>query len=99
MTCPIRPLSNQVVIDRFDEDAVTEGGIIRPTTQLAQRGKVLAIGPGKRLKNGARIPVNINVGDVIQYRPHASVVKHFIDGKKYIVVNEDEILAVLECAA
>jgi chaperonin GroES len=77
---------------------VTEAGIILPETaerEKPQKGKVVAVGPGRMKDDGTRIPVEVKIGDIVifhQYGP--SEIK--IDKKDYLVAKEDDIIAIIE---
>lgn len=64
--------------------------------ERSERGKVIAVGPGKREKDGSkRIPVDVKKGDVVLFTKYSpSEIK--IDGKEYLVIREDDILAKVE---
>jgi chaperonin GroES len=72
------------------------GGIIIPDTakEKPQEGEVVEVGNGKLLENGDRVPVDVKSGDRILFGKYSgSEVK--IDGQEYLILREDEILAVL----
>lgn len=90
----IKPLSDHVVVEPLKEEK-KKGGIILPDTVSKERqeqGKVIATGPGK-LVDGKRVPLQVKKGDVVVYS-YGHEVK--IDEKEYMVVSEDNILAVIE---
>ena len=93
-----QPLSNHVFIEPIDEDKVTKSGIVLPDTAEKEKpikGKVLAVGPGKASEKGERIPMSVKVGDVVLFKKYGPD-EIEIDGKKYLVGDEDDILAVIE---
>ena len=76
---------------------MTAGGIILPETakEKPQEGKILAAGPGDRDEDGERIPMEVQVGDKVLYAKYAGTeVK--VDGKKLLILKENDILAVVE---
>jgi chaperonin GroES len=92
----IRPLQDRVLIKRIDEQEQVRGGIIIPDTakEKPQEAEVVAVGPGKTNDDGKRVPVDIKVGDkVLVGKYSGSDIK--IDGEDYVIVREDEILAVV----
>ncbi len=92
----IRPLHDHVLIRRIEETEAVRGGIIIPDTakEKPQQGEVVAVGDGKLLETGEHAPIDVKVGDRILFGKYSgSDVK--IDGDKYLVVREDEILGVL----
>jgi chaperonin GroES len=92
----IRPLYDRVVIQRLEEER-TAGGIVIPDTaaEKPMRGKVVAIGSGKLLDNGAAQALTVKIGDVVLFGKYSGTeVK--IDGKDYVVMREDDVMAVIE---
>jgi chaperonin GroES len=91
-----RPLHDRVVIERFDAEAKSAGGIIIPDTaqEKPQQGKVIAVGPGGRDESGKLITINIKVGDRILFGKWSGTeVK--IDGVEYLIMKESDIMGVL----
>lgn len=94
----IKPLSNHVLIEPIEKDKTTESGIVIPETVEKGRpiqGKVLAIGPGKMSKKGERIPMSVKVGDVVLFKKFGPD-EIEMDGNKYLMGDEDDILAIIE---
>ena len=92
----IRPLQDRVLIKRIDEQEQVRGGIIIPDTakEKPQEAEVVAVGPGKVNDDGKRVAPDIKVGDkVLVGKYSGSDIK--IDGEDYVIVREDEILAVV----
>ena len=92
----IRPLQDRVLIKRIDEQEQVRGGIIIPDTakEKPQEAEVVAVGPGKVNDDGKRVAIDIKVGDkVLVGKYSGSDIK--IDGEDYVIVREDEILAVV----
>ena len=92
----IRPLQDRVLIKRIDELEQIRGGIIIPDTakEKPQEAEVIAVGPGKLDDDGKRLPVDVKVGDkVLVGKYSGSDIK--IDGDDYVILREDEILAVV----
>ncbi len=93
----IRPLHDRVLVRRLEEEEQKVGGIIIPDTakEKPQQGEVIGVGNGKLLENGERVPLDVKVGDRVLFGKYAGAdVK--IDGEEYLILREDEILAVLE---
>src|SRR5690348_3341661 len=65
----IRPLGDRIVVQRVEQEERTAGGILLPDTarKKPQKGKVLAVGPGKMLKDGSRKPLQVKEGDVVYF--------------------------------
>ncbi len=93
----IRPLHDQVLVKRVEEEEVHRSGIIIPDTakEKPQEGKVIAVGSGKLLENGQRVAVDVKTGDRILFRKYSgSEVK--IEDEEYLILKEEEILGILE---
>ena len=92
----IRPLHDRILIRRIEEEETVRGGIIIPDTakEKPQEGEVIAVGNGKILENGTRVPVDIKEGDRILFGKYAgSEIK--IEGEEFLILREDEVLGVL----
>jgi chaperonin GroES len=94
----LRPLADRVIVESVEEDAVTKAGIVLPDTaekEKPEKGKVVAVGPGKMLDNGSRAMMSVKVGDVIIFKKYGpDEVK--VDGKEILVLEESDIIAVVE---
>ncbi len=93
----LKPLGGRVIVEPIEQEEMTAGGIILPETakEKPQEGKILAAGPGERDEAGARIPMEVNVGDRILYAKYSGTeVK--MDGRKLLILRESDILAVVE---
>lgn len=95
----IRPLGDRIVVQRSAPEEKTSGGIILPDSakNKPQRGKVLAVGPGRLLKDGTRQPLQVKVGDNILFTNWAG--DEFKEGTKadsILLMREEDVLAVLE---
>ena len=92
----IRPLCDKVVIKPMEAEETTKGGIILPDTakEKPQKGKVLAVGSGRILDNGTRVPVDVREGDTVIFSQYGGT-EIKLDGEDYLVVSERDILAVL----
>jgi chaperonin GroES len=94
----LKPLSNHLFIAPLDEEKKTKGGIVLPETvekEKPMRGKVVAVGPGKMNDRGEIYAMAVKVGDVVLFKKYGPDEVE-VDGKKYLVGDEDDILAVLE---
>lgn len=95
----IQPLHDRIIVEAAAKEEKSAGGIILPDTaqEKPQRGKVLAVGPGKRLDSGQLAPLDVNVGDTVLYGKYGGTeVK--VDGKDYIILRAEDVLGVLESA-
>ncbi len=94
----IRPLDDRVVVEPFEAEEKTRGGIVLPDTarEKPQQGKVIAAGPGKLLeKTGERGKMSLKVGDAVFYGKYTGT-EIEIEGEKYVILRESDILAVQE---
>ena len=93
----IRPLQDRVVVRRTEEETKSAGGIVIPdsATEKPSQGEVVAVGPGKKLDNGAIQEVDLRVGDKILFGQYAgSTVK--LEGEELLIMNESEVFGVVE---
>ena len=93
----LKPLGGRVIVEPIEQEEMTAGGIILPETakEKPQEGKILAAGPGDRNEDGERIPMEVKVGDKVLYAKYGGTeVK--LDGKKLLILKENDILAVVE---
>ena len=93
----IRPLHDRLLVERLEEKEVKKGGIIIPDTarEKPQEAKVIAVGNGKVTDEGKKIPLDVKAGDKILFGKFSgSEVK--IDDKEYLILREEDVLAILE---
>jgi len=93
-----KPLSNHIFIEPLEKELKTSSGIVLPDTAEKEKpikGKVVAIGPGKLNEKGERQPLSIQVGDTVLFKKYGPD-EIEIEKKKYLVGDEDDILAILE---
>jgi chaperonin GroES len=94
----IQPLGDRIVIKRFEAEGKSAGGILLPDSakNKPQKGTVLAIGPGRRLKDGGMSSMQIKVGDVVLFTNWAGDEFKQSQGDNVLLMREDDVLAVLE---
>ena len=93
----ITPLADRIVVERLEAEEKTAGGIVLPDTakEKPKQGKVIAVGEGKVLESGEVAKPAVKKGDVVLFSSYAGTeVK--VDGKEYLIMKEDDVLAVLE---
>ncbi|HHY45428.1 MAG TPA: co-chaperone GroES [Firmicutes bacterium] len=91
----LKPLADRVVVKPIQAEEKTKGGIVLPDTakDKPQEGEVIAVGTGRILDNGTKIPLEVKVGDRVVYSKYSgSEIK--IDGEEYLIIRESEILAI-----
>ena len=93
----IKPLGDRVIIKPITEDITTKSGIVLPETvekEKAEKGEVVAIGPGRVLDNGGLAPMSVKVGDKVMFKKYSpDEIK--IDGQELLVISESDILAII----
>lgn len=92
------PLSNHLFIEAVTEDKKTKSGIVLPDTAEREKpmlGKVVATGPGKLNEKGERVSMSVKVGDTVLFKKYGPD-EIEIEGKKYLVGDEDDVLAIIE---
>ena len=96
----VRPLHDRIIVRRLDEGEQKIGGIIIPDSakEKPQQGKILAVGDGKVTEDGTRLAMDVRPGNVILFGKYAGQDIR-IDGEDYLIVKEDEVLAVIETDA
>ncbi len=94
----IKPLSDHILIEPISQEEKTKGGIFLPQTAEKERpeqGKVIEVGPGKRLSSGKRVPPEVKKGDVVLFTKYApNEIK--VGDKEYLIAKEEDILAILK---
>jgi chaperonin GroES len=93
----IRPLHDRVLIKRLDEESKTTGGLYIPDTAKEKpiQGKVIAVGAGKRDKEGKVQALEVKAGDKVLFSKYSGTeVK--IDGDEHLIMREEDLLAILD---
>jgi chaperonin GroES len=92
----IRPLQDRILVRRVEEEEKTSGGIIIPDTakEKPQEGLVIAIGPGKRQEDGSLSPLDVAKGDRILFGKFSGT-DVTLDGEDYVILREDDVLAIV----
>jgi len=92
----IVPLLDNVVLERLDEAEVSSGGVYIPdqARTKSQRGLVLAVGPGLYLDNGKRIPIDVEVGNVVVFSKYAGS-DVTLDGEDYLIISISDIFCIV----
>jgi len=91
----LKPLGDRVIVERIEDDVQkSPGGIIIPDTakEKPQKGKIIAVGEGKKDDGGKRIPMDVVEGDIVIFGKYSGTdVK--VDGNEYLVMHESDIIA------
>jgi chaperonin GroES len=92
----VKPLHDRVIVKRIEEEEQTKGGIIIPDTAKEKpiEGEVVAVGNGKILENGKKLPLEVKKGDRVLFGKYAGTdIK--IDGEERLIMREDDIIAIV----
>ena len=91
-----RPTDDRVLIRPTEAEETTAGGIILPDTakEKPQRGEIVAVGPGKTLKEGKRAPLSVKIGDEVLYGKYSGTEVDF-GSERLVVIRESELLAIV----
>ena len=92
----IVPLGDYIVVRRLDAESMSAGGIVLPDTaqEKSKQGRVLSVGDGKLLANGARSAPEVHEGDRIFFNSYAGT-EVTVDEEKLLIINSDEIMAIV----
>lgn len=93
----IKPLSDYLLIKPVEEETTLPSGIVIPDTakEKPQKGKIIAVGPGRKDEGGKVIPPEVKVGDVVMYKKWGGTeVK--VEGADHLLVKEEDVLAIVE---
>ena len=93
----IKPLEDRVVVQANEAETTTASGLVIPDTakEKPQEGTVVAVGPGRIDDNGNRVPLDVNVGDVVIYSKYGGTEVKYA-GEEYLVLSARDVLAVIE---
>jgi len=93
----VKPLQDRVIVKRMEEEEKTKGGIIIPDTAKEKpvEGKVIAVGSGRILENGSKVPLQVKKGDRVLFGRYAGT-EIKIDGEEHLIMKEDDIVAIVE---
>jgi chaperonin GroES len=98
MDLKMKPLFDNIIVQRIEEEEKTKGGIVLPETidkEKPQKGKVIAVGEGKITDNGNKIDMQVKVGDKILFRKYSpDEIK--VDDKEYLVMAQNDVIAIIE---
>ncbi|MCC6803344.1 MAG: co-chaperone GroES [Anaerolineae bacterium] len=94
----IRPLGDRIIVEPVEQEETIAGGmLVLPETakEKPQQGKVLAAGAGRRDDDGERIPMDVEVGQIVLFAKYAGT-EIKLDGKKLLIMKESDILGIVE---
>ena len=92
----LKPLGDKVIVKRVEAETKTKGGIVLPDTakEKPKRGKVLAVGEGRRTDKGELVKPSVKVGDEVLFASFAGS-EITVDGDELLIMGQDDILAVI----
>ncbi|MDO9694679.1 MAG: co-chaperone GroES [Candidatus Latescibacteria bacterium] len=95
MALSIKPLADRVIVEPMEAETM-KGGIIIPDTakEKPQRGKIVAVGPGRVAEDGTRVPPEVKKGDVVLYGKYSGT-EVTVGDKDYLILREGDVLAIL----
>jgi len=93
----LRPLSDRVIVKQSEAEEKTKSGILLPDTakEKPTKGKVVAVGPGKLDDKGKPMELGIRAGDTVYYGKYSGTDVE-VDGEKFVILRETDVLGVLE---
>ena len=93
----LKPLQDRVIVKQSEAEEKTKSGILLPDTakEKPTRGKVVAVGPGKSDDKGKPMEIGLRVGDTVYYGKYSGTDVE-IDGQKFVILRETDVLGVLE---
>lgn len=93
----IRPLYDRLIVKRLSEEEKTKGGIIIPDTakEKPQEAEVIAVGNGKILEDGKKVPLEVKVGDKVLFSKYSGT-EIKLEGEEYLILREEDIQAIVD---
>ena len=94
----IKPLADHILIEPIKEEEKTKAGILLPETvekEKPEQGKVIAVGPGRKISSGKIIPLSVKPGDKVLFTKYGPT-EIKVDDKEYLIAKEEDILAIID---
>ena len=93
----LQPLGDRVVLEREESESITAGGIVLPDTAKDKpaRGKIIAVGDGRIMKDGSRAPLQVKAGNRVLFSSYAGDTFKLGD-RELLLMREEDILAIIE---
>jgi chaperonin GroES len=96
----LQPIDDRILVERMQSEEKTAGGILLPDAarEKPQRGKIVAVGPGKTNKEGKRVAMQVKVGDTVLFTSWAGdeVKKQYATSEDLLIMREEDVLAVID---
>jgi chaperonin GroES len=92
----LKPLADRVVVRPKQKEEVTKSGLVLPDTarEKPQEGEIVAVGPGRVLDDGKRLPMELKVGQSVLYAKYAGT-EYKVEDEEYLILREPDVLAVV----
>ena len=93
----LQPLGDRVVLEREESESITAGGIVLPDSAKDKpaRGKIIAVGDGRLMKDGSRSPLQVKAGNRVLFSSYAGDTFKLGD-RELLLMREEDILAIIE---
>ena len=93
----LKPLGDRVILEVAQEEEKTVGGIVLASAakEKPQTGTVIAVGEGRVLENGTKVPADVKEGDTVMFEKYSGAEVKF-EGKEYLIISGKDIIAVVE---
>ena len=94
----IKPIADRVFLEALEEERITKSGILLPDsaeTEKPVKGRVVAVGAGKKNERGDTLAMSVKVGDIVLFKKYGPD-EIELEGKKYLVADESDILSIIE---
>ena len=97
MAMKLKPLADRVIVKQQEAEEKTKSGLYLPDAakEKPTKGKVIAVGPGRLDDHGKRLEIGLRAGDTVYYGKYSGTDVE-IDGEKFVILRESDILGVLE---
>lgn len=93
----LKPLGDRVIISVKEEEEKTASGfVLTPASkEKSQSGEIIAVGEGRTLDNGTKLPVSVSIGQTVMFEKYAGQEVKY-DGQEFLIVHEKDIIAIVE---
>ncbi|HHR7936798.1 TPA: co-chaperone GroES [Staphylococcus aureus] len=94
----LKPIGNRVIIEKKEQEQTTKSGIVLTDSakEKSNEGVIVAVGTGRLLNDGTRVTPEVKEGDRVVFQQYAAGTEVKRDNETYLVLNEEDILAVIE---
>lgn len=94
----IRPLGDRILVKPLAEEVATKSGILLPDTakEKPEKGEIVAIGTGRTLENGNKLPMSVKIGDIVMFKKYSPDEIKTDSDEKLLLISESDVLAIIE---